>query len=85
MKKRPALVHVSDHAVLRWLEREHGIDIEAVRSHLQGVVLTGASYGAVAVQIGRVKFILRENGVGADGSDLVVVPTTLSKGSVPHV
>lgn len=25
---------VSDHAILRWLERTHGVNIEAVRKHL---------------------------------------------------
>ena len=85
MKKRPVLIHVSDHAVLRWLELEHGIDIEAVRNHLEGTVMNGAVYGAVAVQVSRVKFILRDNGLGEDGESLVVVPTTLPKGQVPHV
>ncbi|PWE52134.1 hypothetical protein DEM27_32560 [Metarhizobium album] len=34
-------LHVSDHAVLRYLERAHGLDIEAVRRHIAYHCLTG--------------------------------------------
>lgn len=55
-------VRVTDHAVLRYLERAHGLDVAAVRRHLAGKVLTGARLGAVGVTIENVKLVLRERG-----------------------
>ncbi|WP_048646584.1 hypothetical protein [Nitratireductor soli] len=56
-------LHVTDHAVLRYLERAHGLDVEAVRRHLAGRVAAGARLGAAAVTIENVKLVLRRNGV----------------------
>lgn len=53
------LVHVTDHAVLRYLERAHGLDVDAVRRHLAGRVANGARLGAVGVTIENVKLVLR--------------------------
>lgn len=85
MKKRSVLIHVSDHAVLRWLQRECGVDVEAVRGHLEGAALTGAAYGAIAVRASKVKLVLKDNGTAPDGDTLVVVVTALPKSQVPHV
>jgi hypothetical protein len=52
-------VRVSDHAVLRYLERAHGLDVEAVRQHLAGLAVNGARLGAAAVIVERVKLVLR--------------------------
>lgn len=52
-------VRVTDHAVLRYLERAHGLDVDAVRRHLSGRVETGARLGAVGVTIERVKLVLQ--------------------------
>jgi hypothetical protein len=52
-------VEVTDKAVLRWLEREHGVDVEAVRQHLAGLAENGARLGAAGVRIGKVKLVLR--------------------------
>lgn len=57
MERHP--VHVTDHAILRWLEREHGVDVEAIREHLAGVAANGVRLGAAGVKIGKVKLILR--------------------------
>lgn len=59
MKRRATIVTVSDHAVLRYLEREHGIDVDVVRMHLAAKAQIGADLGAVAVQAGRVKLVVR--------------------------
>ena len=84
MKKRPVLVHVTDHAILRWLEREYGVEVEAVRALLEGQAMTAAQYGAIAVRISNVKMVLVDNGVAPDGEHLVAVPTVLRKGSIGH-
>ena len=54
-------VRVTDHAVLRYLERAHGLDVDAVRRHLSGKVETGARLGAVGVTIDNVKFVLEHH------------------------
>lgn len=54
-------IRVTDHAVLRYLERAHGLDIEAVRSHLAGRAMTGVQLGASAVIIEGVKLILKDS------------------------
>tara|TARA_R110002020_G_scaffold185004_3_gene382485 strand:+ start:2229 stop:2486 length:258 start_codon:yes stop_codon:yes gene_type:complete len=59
MKRRPTIVSVSDHAVLRYLEREHGIDVDVVRAHLAAKAQPGAELGATAVQVERVKLVVR--------------------------
>lgn len=51
-------IRVTDHAVLRYLERAHGLDVAAVRRHLAGKVETGARLGAVGVTIENVKLVL---------------------------
>lgn len=51
-------VHVTDHAVLRYLERAHGLDVDAVRRHIAGRCATGAELGAIGVVVEHVKFVL---------------------------
>jgi hypothetical protein len=62
---------VSDHAVLRYLERAHGLDVKALRRHLADRCVTGARLKAIGVTIENVKFLLR------DKADAVVVVTAL--------
>lgn len=52
------MVFVTDHAILRYLERAHGLDIEAVRNHIASLCATGAELGALAVKVESVKFVL---------------------------
>lgn len=54
-------VRVTDHAVLRYLERAHGLDVDAVRRHLSGKVETGARLGAIGVTIDNVKLMLEHH------------------------
>ncbi|KNY13625.1 hypothetical protein AKG11_28235 [Shinella sp. SUS2] len=55
-----APLHVTDHAVLRYLERAHGLDVEAVRRHIASRCATGAELRAATVVIERVKFVLAQ-------------------------
>lgn len=59
------LIRVTDHAVLRYLERAHGLDVDAVRRHLSGKVETGARLGAVGVTIENVKFVIEHSQIEA--------------------
>lgn len=75
MKRRPVSLVVTDHAVLRYLEREHGIDVELVRRHLAAPAQTAAELGAVAVQVERVKLVVRVMATG-DAAVVTVLPRT---------
>lgn len=80
MRRRAVTIEVSDHAVLRYLQRQHGIDIELVRKHLGGLVVNGAQLGAVAVQAEAVKLLLRERADDvSSGAVRVTVTTALER------
>lgn len=77
MKRRAVLVHVTDHAVLRFLERAHGLDVEGVRRRLERGAQNAAELKASAVVVANVRMMLAENGPGEDGQALVTVTTCL--------
>lgn len=58
--KKP-LVHVTDHAVLRHLERVRGIDVEAVRRELGFKVDAAMEAGAVATISDGIRYVLVED------------------------
>jgi hypothetical protein len=49
---------VSDHAVLRWLERCQGVDLEAVRRAIREKVREGVKAGARCVRIDGLDYVL---------------------------
>jgi rhodanese-related sulfurtransferase len=61
MKHLPPLPSVPDHAVIRYLERAKGVDIEAIRRHIAGLVKRGVAANGGAVVVEGVKFVLRDN------------------------
>jgi hypothetical protein len=58
--KKP-LAHVTDHAVLRHLERVHGIDVESVRLELGYKVDAAVEAGAAATISDGIKYVLVED------------------------
>ncbi len=60
MKTREVRLHVTDHAVLRYLEQKFGIDVPAVRRHLGGMAMSAAELGAVAVKTDGVRLHLED-------------------------
>lgn len=60
---KSVIVEVTDHAVLRYLERAQGLDIEGLRSEIRQIVLKGAELGASAVHYEGMRFVLRNNSV----------------------
>lgn len=56
------MVPISDHAVLRWLERVHGIDMVKVRAEMQSPGLDKAAEFGSPVLIGRhgERLVIRE-------------------------
>ena len=65
-------VRVSDNALLRWLERVEGVDVEAIRRRIAKAVQGGADRGADGVRVQGVTFKLAYNPGEA------VVSTTVS-------
>lgn len=54
---------VTDHAVLRYIERAHGVDVEAIRRHVAELVKRGVARRGDAVVVEGVKFVLRHETV----------------------
>lgn len=61
-------IRVSDHAVLRYLERAMGLNIEIVREHILQLCIAPASYGAVCVRAEGLRFEI------ASGAVTTIVP-----------
>lgn len=78
MKRHQVRLTVSDHAVLRWLEREKGIDIDMIRDHIAGLAANAASLDAAFVKIGKVRLALAEDVNGG-----VIVTTALPEPGMP--
>lgn len=54
-----ARAQVTDHAVVRYLERVWGVDIDALRARIAREAESGVQHGAAAVNRGKVKFVLQ--------------------------
>lgn len=57
------LPHVSDHAVLCYLERVHEIDVEAIRLAIGAACERGAEVNAPCVRIAAARFIVKRGTV----------------------
>jgi len=69
---KPSVPIVSDHAILRWMERVEGYDIEALRSAIARAGAVGIRYGAKSVVVGKGKLVITDDGAA--------VSTVLSRG-----
>ena len=64
MSKKPIEpVRVTEHAILRYLERAMGFNIEAVRQHIAGICEGPAAIGAVCVRTEGLRFEIVNNTV----------------------
>jgi hypothetical protein len=61
IKKDP--FRVTDHCVLRYMERAMGLNVEIVRQHIEGICKGPAAVGAVSVRSEGVRFEIRNNTV----------------------
>lgn len=57
--RRPSVQHVTDHALLRYLERHCGIDVRALRAELGSKTLAAVRMGAASVSVGNITFTIR--------------------------
>ena len=62
-KRRTPTVSVTDHAIVRWLERVEGWDVERLRAYLARAAGIGFDLGAEVVVMPRAKLILSEDRV----------------------
>jgi hypothetical protein len=69
-------IRVSDHAVLRYLERAMGLNIEMVREHILSICVAPASFGAVCVRAEGLRFEI------ASGTITTVVPDRQQPGEI---
>jgi hypothetical protein len=53
---------ISDHAVVRWLERVHDINIEQIRATIAEKVQSAIGTGASALIMGNIRFELSPDG-----------------------
>jgi hypothetical protein len=52
------LIIVSDHAVLRLLERRFGVNVEFWRDHIAHLCGPAAAVGAVSLKLGGLKYVI---------------------------
>jgi hypothetical protein len=69
------IIRVSDHAVLRFLERVHGFDVEAVRRHIEELCAPAMAVGASSLRAEGVRFGFSPSGT--------VVTTVMPDGGFP--
>ena len=60
MKRRPDIV--TDHAVLRYLERVYGVDIAGLRRRLEKITAEGRAQNASAVMSDGVRYAISKSG-----------------------
>lgn len=56
----PDLCHISDHALLRWLERVHGIDVEFFRQKLLDETRDYIAVGATTIKRDGATYIIKD-------------------------
>lgn len=64
-------IRVTDHAVLRYLERAMGLNIDIVRQHILAICGGAAAFGAISVRAEGLRFEIR------DGKICTVTPDHL--------
>lgn len=73
-RSRIVLPTVSDHALLRYLERVHHVDTQGLKRHIARTCLIGVEAGAPHVLAEGARFVLRNNRV-VTVLDMDMVPT----------
>lgn len=67
---------VTDHAVIRWMERKMGLDIESIRDEIESHAMPAIKAGALSVVVGKVRLIFE------DGHVLSVIDSRLPNGKI---
>lgn len=56
-------LRITDHAVMRWLERVHGINVEFFRNEIVEIAGPAAAVGASALRKGGVIYVIKDGAV----------------------
>ena len=72
-------VYVSDHAMLRYIERRYGVDVEKIRREITSKALPAAKMGAAVFGIDDLKFVLSRG----DHDNVVTVKTVMERWMKP--
>jgi hypothetical protein len=72
-------VRVTDHAVLRYMERAMGLNVEIVREHIMNVCADAAAFGAVCVRSEGLRFEI------ASGAIITVLDDQQAPGAATKV
>lgn len=71
-------VRVTDHCVLRYMERAMGLNVEIVREHILSICSSSAAFGAVCVRSEGMRFEIVENRIVTVVKDHVM-PSNLTR------
>jgi len=69
-------ITITDHAIVRYLERIKGFDLDPIRAEIEKLVRNGASVDAKRVVVGNSWFCLRGDWFGNEG---IVVSTVMDR------
>lgn len=72
-------VRISDHAVLRYMERAMGLNVEIVRQHIASICAGPAAMGAVCIRSEGVRFEIVGNAVTTVSPDRIQGPSGISR------
>ncbi len=67
-------IYVTDHAVLRYIERHYSVDLTRIRAEIENKAGAAAKLGAKSVSVGDLKFEL-----SPDREGTVVIKTVLER------
>lgn len=59
----PRDLHITDHAIVRWIERVYGVDIDDVRDDITRACAGAASAGATKISAHGVTIVLKHDSV----------------------
>jgi hypothetical protein len=80
MTRRRPTVEVTDHAVIRWLERVERFDIVALRNQIAASAEIGIAHGARTVVIGGGKLVITDGAVVT-----VLLPHQFASAEIGHL
>lgn len=74
--KTAVTITVSDHAIIRYIERKHRISLDQVREKITGVVLAAANVGAKYLNHEGQRYVINQR-TNASGMRFATVTTVL--------
>jgi hypothetical protein len=76
-----APITVTDHALIRWLERVHGVDVDRFREYIASLTQDAINLGATSIQIDGFLYVLNP----ARRSVVTIFTPEQRKNRLPHL